>query len=241
MANQTGNENRKSVKNIYNTNTGLPIMINLNVIRYIYYHIKKAQRFISSDGSGKKPKAETLYQTQSFPMSRQRLHRINNGYPFELTANEAASMIDTYGIDRQYFRKGNPVAFQIKGLSEIEWKCYFKHKYKEYELDVQMEEAYIAENAKVVECALKRLLDGWEKRLKKDDPVYAICYYFHYGIRSDVPSGIMSLKEILKNMDYMDWDEESNESLTEAFSLMQNHCSYINSILTLKRLRSMKN
>ena len=63
----------------------------------------------------RKAKAYPIYGTRGFPVSRQRFDRINKGYSFEFAKNEAEGVTETYGIDEIYFRKSEPVAFEIKG------------------------------------------------------------------------------------------------------------------------------
>ncbi len=232
-----GKKPRKSVKNLYNGHSGLPIMINLYVIKYIYYHIKKADYFMD-ESAGRKAKAIPIYGTDCFPVSRQRFDRINKGITFEFTKSEADRVTETYGIDKIYFRKIEPVAFEIMGIGDIEWKCFYKHRYAGlYELPshIKNDEA-VKRNATKVEDTLKGLVADWEE-LEHDDPVYAICHYFHYGERFDKPDIIKNLKEILSMIEFRQWDNEGITSLKEIQQLMKNHYQYINSLVTLYNLK----
>jgi len=232
--------NRKSVKNLYDGNTGFSLMINLYVIKYIYYHISKAQCFMDEDGQGTKKKSIPIYSSPYFPMSRQRLDRINKGGSFELTHGEAESITTAYGIDIKYFRKDDPQAFVINGIDETDWKCFYNsHYYGNYGLsaDLRGNEKKIEENATKVTNVLKELSENWEDTLEKDDPVFAICHYFHYGQRFDRPNAIKELRDILSSLDYGEWEKENGTSLNEMWKLLRNHFNYVNSLYTLKKLR----
>lgn len=233
-----GKKPRKSVKNLYNGYSGLPIMINLYVIKYIYYHIKKADYFMD-ENTGRKAKAIPIYGTNCFPVSRQRFDRINKGSTFEFTKSEADRITETYGIEKIYFRKIEPMVFEIKGIGDIEWKCFYNDRYAGlYELPSYIinKEAVIKRNATKVEDTLKGLVANWEE-LEHDDPVYAICYYFHYGERFDKPDMVKNLLEILSVIEFRQWDKEGIDSLREIQLLMKSHYRYINSLVTLYDLK----
>lgn len=241
MDNMKKNNKRKSVKHLYNKDTGLPIMINLYVIKYIYYHIEKADLFIEEKKEGKKAKAHPIYQNE-LPMSRQRFDRINKGMRFEITTKEATSITETFGIDIKYFRRDNPVAFDIEGIDITDWKCFYNvHYNNEYNLSSNIDSDGCKKRAEIVEDTLKKLVKtDWDHRLGKDNPLFAVCYYFHYGKRSDRPNSIKILKEALKQLDYKEWDNENAESLKEARGLLNKHLGYVNSLITLDKLRNEK-
>lgn len=238
----TNNEKKhKSVKNLYDGNTGLSIMINLYVIKYIYYHIDKARCFIDEDERGKKRKSFPIYSTDMFPVSRQRFDRINKGKCFEFTRTEANSIIETFGIGMRHFRKDEPVAFEISGIDETDWKCLYNSRYEgkyELRLDFENEEKDIVDKkGEMVKDSLKMISMDWEKILKRDDPIFAICYYFHYGERFDRPSTIKTLKDTLSSLDYREWEKESISSLNDMLKLLKGHYTYVNSLVSLDRLK----
>lgn len=238
--NQNG-RTRKSVRNIYDKHTGLPVMINLYVIKYIYYHIKKAKCFIEEKRDGKKAKYYPIYQNE-IPMSRQRFDRINKGENFEITAGEADLITERFGIDMKYFRRDNPVAFDIEGINMTDWKCFYNEKYGNgYALSGRINNKQCSERAEKVERMLKDLTKSdWESRLDRDNPLYAVCYFFHYGKKFDSPNSVKILKTTLKEMNYKDWERENIDTLKEVCGLLEKHCNYINSIITIIKLRSEK-
>ena len=230
-----------SVKNLYDGSTGLSIMINLYVIKYIYYHIDKARCFIDEDERGKKRKSYPVYCTDMLPVSRQRLDRINKGKTFEFTRAEANSITETFGIEMKYFRKDEPVAFKIGDIDESDWKCFCNSRYEgKYDLTLDFKnegEDIVEKKGNTVENALKKISVGWEKMLNRDDPVFAICYYFHYGERFDRPNAIKNLKDILSSLDYREWEKESIATLNEILKLLRGHYTYVNSLVSLDKLK----
>lgn len=235
MAGQTKGQ-PKRIRNLFDGNTGLPVMVNLYVIKYIYYHIKKADCFIEEKGEGKKPKAYPIYGNW-LPISRQRFDRINHGGRFEISNREASEICGRFGIDIKYFRRDNPVAFEIDGLGDTDWKCFYNENYGgHYKLANGIESG---ERAGKTEAALKSLPSpGWERRLDRESPLFKICHYFHYGKRPDSPDNKKLLKEALGQIGYREWDSETAESLEEFHSLLEKHCSYIGALLTIGSLRN---
>lgn len=238
MAEKKNANLRKSNKHLYDMNSGLPIMINLYVIKYIYYHIDKADRFFEKKEKGKKPRAYPIYQAE-LPISRQRFDRINKGYQFEITSAESIFITDRFGINIKYFRKDNPDTFLLQEISQTEWKCFYNHEYEVgYELPSGYKKDIIKAKAEKVKAVLERITKrGWEERIKKDDPLYAICYYFHYGVRYDAPSDIDLFRERASNLKVQEWDTLSIEQLKNDYEMLEKHCKYVKSLITIKELK----
>lgn len=238
---KSNTKHRKSVKNLYDATTGLPIMINLYVIKYLYYHIDKADQFYEKKVKGKKPKSFEVYKNE-IPVSRQRFDRINKGMSFEFASGEADFVTVKFGIDMKYFRRENPIAFEIEGISQIDWKCFYNDRYNcGYELPSGFKKDYVSSRADKVEEKLKSIaLGNWKNQLEQTDPLYAICYYFQYGKRFDALGNIGVLRKALQVIDYTEWESQSAEVLQEDYLLLQKHCDYINSLLTIQKLRNEK-
>lgn len=229
------------MKTIYDGNTGLSIMINLYVIKYFYYHVDKASRFITE--KGRKEKVSTIYSTAMLPVSRQRLNRISKGEHFEFTREQANTITETYGIDIKYFRKDDPIAFKIDGIDEMDWKCFYNaNYYGQYTLTAELRKdiTKIEEKASHVEKTLKQLSKKWESAFKKSDPLYAICHYFHHGERFNDPDMVESLKELYKKLDYNEWDKKDTTLLDEMEKLMREHLNYIHSLTTIRKTLQKK-
>ena len=245
MGQEESKNNKQGRKNLFNKDTGLPIMINLYVMKYIYSHIKKAECFIMERKQGKKPKSYPVYQ-DFLQMSRQRFERMCNGENFQYTVYEAEAVTSLFGLDIKYFSSENPIPFGIDGIENNDWKCFFNNKYSAgYDMeddDTKEGEDKADKEDKInkIESKLKELAQGkWEK-LNSNDPVYAVCFYFHYGKRFDAPDNIKVITQTLSGTDYREWDSQSMEVLKEAGTLLRKHYNYVNSLLTLEKMRSEK-
>lgn len=225
-------ETKKSRRHLFHKDNGLPIMVNLYVIKYIYYHIEKANRFMEKQEKGKKPKAYPIYQNE-LPISRQRFDRINKGITFEISTGEAGEITSRFGIGEEYFRKDSPVMFKIKGISERDWKEFYCARYKVKYKGIEEEEAC----AEKVERALKGLISAdWKTQLKPNDPLFAICYYFSYGKKKEERNRAEIIIQLLKDMNYRDW-EQSGGLWKEAHGLLEKHYRYTDSIRVINDLR----
>lgn len=237
-------EKRKSVRNLYDAETGLPIMINLYVIKYIYYHIKKADCFIEERKTGKKPKSYEIYGNY-IPMSRQRFDRINKGNIFEVTANESRDLLNRFGLEEKYFRKESPDYFEIEGLTLSDWKCFYNDRYDVgYELTTayKKDEEIIKNKAGKIEKVLREVIsDFWKSELKQDNPVFAICYYFATGTRYGEERAVDKFRKIMREVRYSDWNNVELDLLNADFKLLKKHLNYISSVITIRTVMNEEN
>lgn len=234
----------RSVRNLYDAETGLPIMINLYVIKYIYYHIKKADCFIEERKTGKKPKAYEIYGNY-IPMSRQRFDRINKGMAFEVSANEANDLINRYGFDEKYFRKDNPEYFEIDGIALSDWKCFYNLRYRgDYELSTQFKgnDILIKKKADKIEEVLKDVISDFRAgELKQGNPLFAICYYFATGTRYGEERAVDKFRKIMREVRYSDWNNVELNLLNDDFKLLKKHLNYISSVITIRTVMNEEN
>lgn len=237
-------EKRKSVRNLYDAETGLPIMINLYVIKFIYYHIKKADCFIEERKTGKKPKSYEIYGNY-IPMSRQRFDRINKGNIFEVTANESRDLLNRFGLEEKYFRKESPDYFEIEGLTLSDWKCFYNDRYDVgYELPTayKKDEEIIKNKAGKIEKVLREVIsDFWKSELKQDNPVFAICYYFATGTRYGEERAVDKFRKIMREVRYSDWNNVELDLLSDDFKLLKKHLNYISSVITIRTVMNEEN
>lgn len=226
---------KKSYRNLFNKETGFPIMVNLYVIKYIYYHIEKAACFLEKQEPGKKAKANPIYQFL-LPISRQRFDRINKGITFEISSREVREITERFGIGAEYFRKENPVMFSISGLKEEDWKRFYSAHYEVYEKIEKEEERERYERK--VEEALKELVCGdWKTKLDPTDPLFAICFYFSYGVRQNERKRVEQILQLLEEMDYREW-EQSREIAEQAYRLLKKHYEYTKSLCIIEHARN---
>lgn len=230
----------RAVSNTFRREEGIAIRINLYVICYIYSHISKAERFIETYKEGGKNRHYPIYSTSFFPLSKPRMNRINNGESFTLSNVQASSIIDSYGIDMKYFRKENPVMFEVKNLGINDWKSFYNFQYgTDYSLHSSINKDSQEKRKLMVEKQLKEAFRDWEHELEKDDPLYAICYFFHYGSRFDKPSTIDMLYEILQEIPVSSWDNQDirSKQVKEVYSGLERHYKYLSALFELDKLR----
>ncbi len=208
----------------YNANTGFAIMVNLYIIRYISYHIKKASDF-SNDEESLKSIYEKLH------ISRQRFGRINKGFAFEMTRDEAEHITNMFGIGKKYFIEEPQEILDI-GVTEADWKCFYEARYKVKFKNIDYKKSGKAEKIKK---ALKELTSDWEKKLAQQDPMYAINYYFRHGRKFDNFSKLQALETILNSITYEVWENLSIESLEKYKKLLEDHCRYVNAFITIRQ------
>ena len=228
------------MRRIYDKYSGYAIRVNLYIIRFIYYHIEKDSCFILDEAlTGKKKKVSASLYAEDYFLSRQRMSRINHGERFEFSENAAQKMRDLFGISKHYFLKEANEPFKIKGIKKLDWACFYKTQfYLEDEEASKLSEDEILERYKKVKDALHRLVETWENSLTSDDPLYLICFYYHYGEPYDKSlRHIEYLKELLQNIRYEEWEKENRESIEQAYQLLERHYRYLQYKLGTIRLK----
>lgn len=233
----TGNRGNGRARNVFDMTTGLPIMINLYIIKYLYYHMKKADCFIT-ESTGKKPCSLEIYGNV-IPISRQRFDRINKGERFELTSREAETICETFGIDIKYFRRDDPIVIELPEINLTDWKCFYREKYGcAYNFKSGLKDNDIKDRCRKVENNLKKLAHlNWEE-MKEDNPLFMVWYYFRYGGRYETESRIDKYIQALQEIKCADWNNREMEELQECLELLKKQHDYINSLLTIYHLRN---
>ena len=129
----TGN---KSVLTRY---SGIAIIGNLYLIRYLYFHIKKSGEFLIK-GKGARYKSKQFYG-KIIPLSRARFLRMLNGENFRMSSEDVGKICDDFKLDEKYFRQTAPELMEIPEhrLEELDWKAFLLIEYftefKEFEKD----------------------------------------------------------------------------------------------------------
>lgn len=98
-------------KNIIKGDEGVVIMANLYIIRYLYFHMKKHDKF-TEEGSGNKKKSSEFYG-KIVPISRARFIRIMKGYNFRFAMTDISYICSTFGIDVKYFQREKTKLLQL--------------------------------------------------------------------------------------------------------------------------------
>lgn len=218
----------------YDCDSGLAIMINLYIIKYLYYHTEKAECFMYPPTVGKKRKAKSIYE--QIDISRQRFDRINKGYTFEMSKGQAEKITNMFGIETIYFLEQPQKFFDI-GISELEWKSFY---YQKHQVTFKNSSNY-TNNATEVEKALRSVAEpGWEERLAVNDPLYQILYYFKYGEKRTKISPIKMLGTALESINYDEWEKIPIQELKRYKKLMETHYNYIDALLMLDKIKKNK-
>ena len=98
-------------KNIIKGDEGVVIMANLYIIRYLYFHMKKHDKF-TEEGSGNKKRSSEFYG-KIIPISRARFIRIMKGYNFRFAMTDISYICSTFGIDIKYFQREKTKLLQL--------------------------------------------------------------------------------------------------------------------------------
>ena len=104
-------ETPASPKNIIKGDEGVVIMANLYIIRYLYFHMKKHDKFMEK-GSGNKKKSAEFYG-EIIPISRARFIRIMKGYNFRFAMTDISYICSEFGIDTKYFQREKTKLLQL--------------------------------------------------------------------------------------------------------------------------------
>ncbi len=230
----------KCNRNILDKETGFNVRTNLYIIRYLYYHMKKAGMFMES-GSYKRMKTVDL---QDFiQISKPRLYRIFNGDRFELTARESANMIEIFNIRAEYFKK-NGELIEISGITENDWYCFFGQTYGEKsvkKLGVLPDE--MAEKAEKVQKALNELpkKDYIKNHYDTSHPLFRIHYYFEQGTTFKEFNRLQEFLESLKALKISDWKElaDKPEDMKKYLQLLKKHYEYVDAYIKYREFEKI--
>lgn len=119
----TGN---KSVLTKY---SGIAIIGNLFIMRYLYFHIKKNDVFLV-EGEGSRDKSAKFYRNV-IPFSRARFLRMLNGENFRMPIDEIEKICGDFSLKEDYFRQTDPILMEIPEheLDELDWKAFLAVEY----------------------------------------------------------------------------------------------------------------
>lgn len=226
--------------NLYDKDTGFVYIVNLYIINYIYYHMKKHTAFIEKNNVGKKPKAYELFG-DIINISRTRFSRITRiGLDrFELTSLEAEDICNILGIDAIYFQKDSPEIMPLDNIKEGDWKCflYFERGIPYSEITTKKEHQIEEQTEKVKKALAKAARTNWDAigPEKEENPVYQIWYYFRYNIRHEKKSDIEMMMSYLKRIKYSDWRTAGEAKIKESYNLLNLHCEFLKAVILVNQ------
>ena len=231
-----------------NKKDGLPIMINVLIIRSLYYGMKdKNEEFIDKENQkGHKTKWQPVYD-YVLKMSKSRYNRIQRGESFEITQEDTKKWAEQFRVDRKYFTKRKPVIFELPKefeqlkINENDWKCYYDEVYG-VGYDVEENDARRKRRADKIAKVLKELCErNWDEEKDNKNPIFRIWYLFK-NHASYVPEMKLDIYMKLLNMTpYTQWkDDEIRKNLKEYKIILENHLHYIEALLILEELENPK-
>lgn len=228
--------------NLYDKDTGFVYIVNLYIINYIYYHMKKHDAFIENN-KGRKPKAYDLFG-DIINISRtrfSRITRIGKGR-FELTSLEAEEICSKLGIDAKYFQKDFPEIIELPEVKEEDWKCFlFNERGIPYlGMKIKSEEQREEQAGKVKEALYKAVHTNWEAMGPEveGNPIFQIWYYFRYNMQLKKKSDIEMMIHYLKRIKYSDWRTVGEAKIKESYSLLDRHCEFLKAVIVVNQLLS---
>lgn len=225
--------------NLYDKDTGFVYIVNLYIINYIYYHMKKHDAFIENN-KGKKSKSYDLFG-DIIHISRtrfSRITRIGKGR-FELTPLEAEGICNKLGIDMKYFQKEAPVIIEFPGVTAEDWKCYLnKIRQIPYEEIDYLSVRVKREKIDRVKEALQSATDtDWRTRgvNEEENPVFQIWYYFKFNAHLKRKSNVDMMMSFLQEIKFHDWNKVNESKIKECYELLNRHCEFLKAYILLKQ------
>lgn len=249
--------NSASGKTTYDKESGFVYIVNLYIINYMYYHMKKHESFYMKSERGKKPKSYDLFG-DIFPISRERFARIISDQNFVLPEEVRQRICGTLGLNMRHFKKDGPEIIELfkidisihpktkekietkVAVDETDWKC-FLNIYRRFTYTVHskrggiMDEKSVEKSAEKVKEALKETVNtDWGKEGNiEGKSVYHIWYYFRYNVRFNEKSDIAMMKAYLEKIRFHDWNLKDRRQVRECYELLNSHCEFLRAYLLL--------
>lgn len=230
-------EESDSKRNILNKENGFNTRVNLFIIRYLYYHMKKASIFMKE---GTKKRQASVDLKEYTLISRQRFARIFQGSNFEITALESKTIAERFNISKEYFKKDSEL-IPIYGITQDDWKCYFYESYGKG-ASVSLHKPSNETNA-----GMENVKDYLKKIIKKkyiiehydtSSPVYRIYYFFENGVTYRDTNTLDKLLENLELLKISAWKELATDpdKMKKYFNLLEKHYEYVKAYLKCQEL-----
>lgn len=228
----------ESKRNILNKEDGFNVRVNLYIIRYLYYRMSKADKFMKP-GTGKRKASIDI--KEEILISRQRFDRIFNGENFEITALEAETITRLFNIDKEYFKKNGEI-ISIHNITRNDWECFFAQQYGED----TVKKTGTGDNVTGMNKVQNALVNITEKdyieyHYDTKMALYRIRYYFKYGVTYKEVSAFSKFLENLQLIKISDWKElEYNPAeMAKYLPLLKKHYEYVNAYLKCRELEKI--
>lgn len=229
----------KSGRNIMDFKTGFNVRANLYIIRYLYYHMNKANKFMM-EGKGKRRKSVGI--EKYVPISRTRFKRIFDDENFEISSEDKKTISECFNINEEYFKKDGEL-IPIHELTQEDWKCFFSMQYNDGKIKLTKTRTEIEAGTEKVEGSLKKLTkkNHVANNYSTKTAVYRIHYFFENGAVFKEESALNLFLESLELLKISDWEElEKNpESMRKYVGLLEKHYEYASACVKCWDMRKM--
>lgn len=220
-----------------NADTGFNIRVNLYIIRCIFKNFKEQL----SKELGKEIDMSYLYDMLN--IERQQFQSICGGKNFLITKEQTEKIAKLFNIEEQYF-VGDGKMFNVYGLNEQKWKCFFNvHYNKKY--NVALPEKKQKEYKKEVDDTLNNTFKGFDevtKNYNPDNPIFRVAFYCYMSRPYEKETLFQQFRRGLKNVEVTGWDElkDNNniEELETCKELLEKHVQYIQALVTISKYNS---
>lgn len=233
---QNKGEKEPSRRYILDKNTGLNVRINIYIIRYLFSHMEKAERFM--DRKGERRKSIDFYN--HIGISRQRMYRMLNGTNFEVSATDREELSRRFNISKDYFEKNGKV-IEIHKIKTESWRIYLNERY-EFAENSKLPHSKIKEAVNEVENGLKNMLKNNEIENQYDttSALYRVYYYWKTGNTYINESKLRKFTKALNELKKEDWDEIENDlqQMERYRNLLLGHADYLRVIVEYKKIKN---
>jgi len=231
---------KRRVRNTFDRNSGLPVMVNLLIIRTLYYGMKHKAECFEIESTGHKKKYVPVYDNSILNISRSRYDRLQRGAPFEISNREANELAALFQIDIRYFRRDTPDFLPLADLTPLDWQCFYNKFYDVYyDFSGKVSEPNIAVRAEKVMTELQKLVNKeWNPIEDDKNPVFYIWYYFRNGKTYEKINPVVKCMEELQQVEPEDWDRLYISTELEQYrDTLRKQYDYVNALVTIKNLR----
>ena len=237
--------------NILSMENGFNTRVNLFIIRYLYYHMKKHSKFLKK---GKGTRQASVDLNVYVGISRPRFTRIFSGENFEMAETQSRDISKLFNISADYFKK-NGKLIEIHGIDRDDWKCYFNSEFRGSvimdELDEQTTPKEEIEKWKKEKMARALKVDEKLQELVETNFVanhydaktalYRIHYFFKNGVAFTEVSTLNKFLKYLQLLKISDWKalKSNPEEMKKYLDMLEKHYEYINAYLKFIELEKM--
>ena len=221
-------------QNILDMQNGFNTRVNLYIIKYLYYNMKKADKFMEDRGGRRKASVELNIILE---ISLQRLNNIFNGCRYSMDEKTSVRIAKLFNISTDYFKKNSEI-IQIYGITKDDWICYFYQRNNQSVVKGQI--SNLKERAGKVKQFLKDITKAEYIASNYDtgSPLYRVYYYFATGKEYKEVGRLDKFLDAIEILKIDDWKElkGDTEKMRKYLYLMKKHYEYVYAYLKCREL-----